>query len=341
MIRNIQKLNLPQRRMVFFLIFFGILLAIVGITVLLVASSLNNARQQGIGLIDTVSVREYVTLPEDDAYPAAVAAAADAVYTGSYASGVVWRVDADGTVNSLVGTRDAIGAVSGLAVAADGTVYVVDQLDTDGRTAGGDLKRILPNGEIETIADIADQGGFTTPDDVTLDAQGRVYVSDRGRNEVWRFEADGGSPTLFWTLPVDETDGPQQALTGLAYDATTDAIIVTEPERNVIYRVPVAGGDGEILYAHPLGDQFPPGFDGATVTPDGVLYVAALGQNGIVRVDDGVISYVAGQFRGASDIDTLDGQRFYVTNWDQSALAVPLVQPRLPFALDLLELGAP
>lgn len=337
MLRNIQKLSRPQRQLIFVLIFGGILMAIVGLTVLLIASSLNPERQEAVALVDGVSVRQLAALPDADAYPPSVAAFEEGVYTGSYVTGAIWRIAADGTLSELSGTREAIGAVSALAAAPDGSLFVVDQLDTDTRSAGGEVKRILADGSIAVFADLAAEGGFTTPDDIALDGEGRVYVSDRGRNEVWRFEADGSGALLFWSLAA-EGDG-QVAVTGLAYDPVSDGIIVTEPERNVIYRVPVSGGEAEVLYQHPANDQFPPGFDGATVTPDGVVYVAALGQNGIVRVENGTISYIAGQFRGSSDVDTVDGRRLYVANWDQSALVVPLVQPRLPFGVDVVEVG--
>ena len=49
--------------------------------------------------------------------------------------------------------------------------------------------------------------------------------------------------------------------------------------------------------------------------------------------------YIAGQFRGSSDVDAGDGGRLYVANWDQSALALPFVTPRLPFGIDVVTLG--
>lgn len=334
MLRNIQQLSRPQRQLIFALIFGGILMAIVGLTALLIAASLNPERQDAVSLAEGVTVRQLAALPDDDAYPPSVAAVVGGVYTGSYVTGAVWRIDADGTVAEAAGTRDAIGAVSGLAAAPDGTLYVVDQLDTDTRSAGGDVKRLSPDGSLGVFADLASEGGFTTPDDITLDGAGRVYVSDRGRNEIWRFEPDGSGAVLFWSLAAEAEN--QVAVTGLAYDPVSDGIIVTEPERNVIYRVPVTGGEAEILYQHPADAPYPPGFDGATVTPEGVVYVAALGQNGIVRVENGTIQYIAGQFRGSSDVDTVDGVRLYVANWDQSALAIPVVQPRLPFGVDVI-----
>ncbi|MEP7293048.1 MAG: hypothetical protein ABI835_14800, partial [Chloroflexota bacterium] len=96
----------------------------------------------------------------------------------------------------------------------------------------------------------------------------------------------------------------------------------------------------EVLYHHG-GRATPPGFDGAVVTPDGTLYVAALGQNGIARVEDGRLDYIAGLFRGSSDVDFGAPNCLYVTNFDQSSIVIPVVRPQLPFALDVIELAAP
>jgi hypothetical protein len=332
MMQSIQRLSVPQRRLVFFLIFGGILLALIGVTVLLVGSALNASRPLARALVDTVSVHEFAQLPGDDAYPASVAAWQDGAYTGSYATGAIWSIDIMGTVTEIPNTRDQIGAAVGLAFAPDFSFYVVDQLDTDPRTGGGDIKRVTSSGEVTTIATIEDERGFIAPDDIAVDGAGRIYVSDRGRNEVWRF--DGGSGVLWWTPP-----NPESIVTGLAYDSTRDAIVVTDPEQDMIYRVPVAGGSGEVLYARPENAANTPGFDGVTVTPDGVVYVAALGINGVARLeDDGTLTYIAGGFRGVSDVDYSPGGMLYVTNFDQSSLVLPLVEPRLPFALDVIDL---
>src|SRR5215207_3807925 len=138
MMQSIQKLNLAQRRLVFFLIFGGILLALVGVTVLLLGSALNASRPLARALVDTVTVHEFAQLPGDDAYPASVAAWTDGVYTGSYATGTIWSIDITGTVTEIPNTREQIGSAVGLAVAPDFSLYVVDQLDTDPRTGGGD-----------------------------------------------------------------------------------------------------------------------------------------------------------------------------------------------------------
>ncbi|MFN8452238.1 MAG: hypothetical protein U0521_27485 [Anaerolineae bacterium] len=98
----------------------------------------------------------------------------------------------------------------------------------------------------------------------------------------------------------------------------------------------VADGATEVIYHH--GDRAnPPGFDGVTVTPDGVVYVAALAQNGVARVDDGKLDYIAGLFRGSSDVDYAAPNRLYVTNFDQASIVIPVVHPQLPFAIDVIE----
>jgi hypothetical protein len=68
--------------------------------------------------------------------------------------------------------------------------------------------------------------------------------------------------------------------------------------------------------------------------------VAALGQNGVAQVAGGELAYIAGLFRGASDVDydpTSDS--LYVTNWNQTPLVIPGDLPQLPFALDVIDLS--
>ena len=339
MLQSLQRLSRPQRQLIFFLVFGGILMAIVALTIVLVSSAINTgARPQAFAIDENLTVREFATLPDNDTYPAGVAAYGDGVYTGSYASGAIWYIDGAGQVTEIPGTREGIGAVSGLAVGPDGALYIVDQYDTDVRSGGGDVKRLTPDGTLSVFATIEDERGFVQPDDVALDGAGRVYVTDRGRNEVWRFEPDGSGGVVWWTGPQQEANGPRPAVTGLAYDATTDSMILTDPETNTLYRVAVADGSSAVLYQHPANAANPPGFDGVTVTPDGTIYIAALGQNGIVRFENDSITYVAGQFRGSSDVDYAEGNRLFVSNWDQSSLALPLVEPRLPFGIDVIEL---
>lgn len=339
---SIDHLGPGQRRLVFFMIIVGGIALLAAITLLLASFALNSGeRAMAQSLMDTVTVREYAALPDDDAYPAAVAVAPDgAVYSGSFATGAIWRIDPDGTVTELPDTRDVIGAVSGLTVAPDGSLLVVDQVDADPRTAGGMIRRIDPAGAISPLIDMANEGGFVTPDDITLDAAGLIYVTDRGRNEVWRYAADGTAGAAWFVPPASPIEAVRGAVTGLAYDPTTDTILVTDPDINRVYRVGVADGAGEILYEHAAESVAPPGFDGVTVTPDGAVYIAALGQNGVVTLVDDTFEYLAGNFRGAVDVAFAAPDQIFVANFDQSSLVLPLVNPQLPFAIDVIDLNA-
>lgn len=343
--RNLQTLSVPQRRLVFFLILIGVLMLLGALVWFVLDQVINTgARQLSVGLTPQTTVREFAALPDDDAYPSAVAVGADGtVYTGSYATGAVWAITPNGeTVFELPGTRDNIGAAIGLAVMPSGDVLIVDQEDTDPRSSGGTIWRYA-GGEVSFFADIPDDQGFVAPNDITLDAQGRVYVTDPGRNEVWRFASEGSggaSGELFWTPPPLEEGSAvsRRGITGIAYDAANDALIITDAEANEIYRVNVADASSERIYFH--GDRAtPPGFDGITVTPDGAVYVAALGQNGIARVVDNNLEYVAGLFRGAVDVEYAAPNRLYVPNFDQASIVLPLIEPQLPFAVDVITLG--
>lgn len=339
MLRGIQYLGRGQRIVIFILLMVGGLALIAGVTLLLIVSSIQaEGRRRAVPLLEGVSVRELAALPDGDSFPAAVAVAPDGrVVTGSYVTGALWLVGADGQVTEIPGSREAIGSVAGLAFAPDGALYIVDQLDADPRTSGGLVQRLAPDGSISRFAQINDGRGFVTPDDVALDAAGRVYVSDRGRDEIWRFAPDGAGQA-WWTPPPQDGIESYEP-TGLAYAAAADALIITDGLNNIIYRVAVADGATTTLYQHGARPD-PPGFDGVTLAPDGTLYVAATGQNGVARLDGAELVYVAGLFRGASDVDFSAPNRLIVTNFDSFSLVVPAVQPRLPFALDVVELSA-
>ncbi|MFN8377950.1 MAG: SMP-30/gluconolactonase/LRE family protein [Anaerolineae bacterium] len=342
--RNLQSMSTPQRRFIWLTFFVGGLLFLVLLFVMLSFNSLNSAtRTQGTALLPGVTVRQFAALPDDDAYPPAVAFGADGtLFTGSFASGTVWAISSDGSqIIEVSGTRDGIGSVSAIATLPDGTLLVLDVNDTDPRTAGGQVVRVQ-NGTIIPYAAPADDRGFVSPNDMVVTPDGVLFVTDGGRNEVWRFETDTDGVVegrVWWVAPTPtEADQPRAFLTGIATDPSHNALLITDPETNTIYRVSLADGSTEVVYQHG-SRSFPPGFDGLVTTPDGTIFVAAFGQNGIARVDGNELLYVAGLFRGASDVERDAEGSLYVPNFDQSALVIPMIQPQLPFAIDVVELG--
>lgn len=331
MIRRLQALPLRRRRVAAILLFAAGLLAILLVTLALILLTFNSAgrRDSAVALVDGVQVREFARLPDDDAYPAAISAAPDgALYTGSFVSGAVWRVTPQGQVEELPGTRGALGAVAGLQAAPGGALYIIDQWDASPLSVGGALMLREADGRLRQLA-----RDFVEPDDVTRDEAGNVYVSDRGAGLVWRLTPQGESGP-WWRPPAGEGAA---APTGLAWDATRQALVVTDSGRDAIYRVDAAGR-GETLYQH--GDAgHAPGLDGVTVTPRGQILVAAKGQNGLALLEAGELRYLAGVFRGISDVAWSAG-RIHATNFDSFSLVVGLLRPQLPFALDVIEPGA-
>lgn len=342
MLRNLQALRRSQRVLIFVLLFGGALLALLAITAVLIFGALgSNPRTRAMPQAAGVTVREFAILPDDDVYPASVAVAPDGrLFTGSYKTGAIYAISPDGQqVTEVTGSREAVGAAAGLAFAPDGSLLIVDHLDSDVRISGGLVKRLSPSGEFSDFAMIEDERGFVLPHDITVDAAGRVYVSDRGRDEVWRFEADGTNGAVWWSSPQVAGNQAGYEPNGLAFDPVHDALIITDGAQSILYRVAVSDGAAEVLYQHPPRSADAPGFGGVTVAPDGTIYVAALALNRIARLDGDSLTYLARDFRGANDVVFVPPDKLYVTNFDQRSLVFTLESPRLPFALDVVELG--
>ncbi len=280
-----------------------------------------------------VSLREFATLPDEDAYPAALASAADgSLYSGSFASGAIWQIDALGRSQEIPGTRETLYSVSGLTVANDGTLFIVDGAIGAGQGRPDPaLYTLSPQGELRRFASAP---GLRLPDDVAVDTQGRVYLSDWGANVVWRF-TPGGEGEVWWRPPPDPVI-PDPDPIGLAYDSTNDTLLISDASAGHLYRVAVASDDPsantETLYSPPTGSDTP-GFDGLTTTASGEIYLAALGRNQLLRLRNGQLEIIAAGFRGISDVVFAKG-RLYATNWDQVSIASQLVSPRLPFGID-------
>lgn len=332
----------PRLRALLFLLLallFGALL-IIAMTWFVIGAA---PRSQAVALAEGVSVAEFVTLPDDDAYPAALAIdGAGQLYTGSYQTGALWSISPDGDVREIAGSRDRIGAVSGLDVAADGALYILDRiapLDATGalvwRYAAGELARLF---EIHSAAFYAG----VLPDDIAVDAEGRIYISDR-LGHVLRY-SQAGEPlgrrgeAYWWFAPCrDECE-----ITGIAYDSAGDNLLIADPAAEAIYRVQISddptGDRREVLRAGDPKHDY--GFDGIAAAPAGDIFIALLNWNRVARVDGGALLMLAKDFRGASDVAYDPArQRLYVTNWNQFGLAFG-TRPQLPFAIDLIQFDA-
>lgn len=336
MVQRIQQMPIWLRTLIYTLLIIIMALGVFLAFILLTFQSFNSTRRGiAISLQDGVSVREFATLPDDDAYPAALAIAPDGtLYTGSYQSGALWRLTPQGDVIEVPSARPMVGSLSGLDIGPDGVLYILDRI-APLTAEGAIIWRLEADDSLTRVFQFSkgeDAGGF---DDIAVDNEGRIYISDRTRRVIWRVA--NNESVIWWHSP----QMPAEPL-GLAYDATTMTLLITDPIANRIYRVPVNALDtaSETTLAYDTASGLEsPGFDGITVTTDGLIYAAALGTNRVGRVEEGRFVPLAEGFRGASDVawDSIR-QRLYVTNWNQLSLGFNTL-PQLPFALDVIELS--
>jgi sugar lactone lactonase YvrE len=155
---------------------------------------------------------------------------------------------------------------SGIAVAPNGTVYVGD-------TSNHKIRRILPTGEIATIAgsgapctpatatcgdgEAAAGAQLSSPRGLALDGAGNLYIADTGTHRVRRIAADG---TITTVAGRGDVCSPSTA----------------------------ACGDGEAATAALLRNPRGVAVSGST------LYIADSGANRIRKVQGGTITTIAG-----------------------------------------------
>jgi sugar lactone lactonase YvrE len=183
----------------------------------------------------------------------------------------------------------------GVAVAADGTVFVSDAGEANR------IRRIGTDGFVSTIAGgrrgFADGRGhearFDTPSGLAIDATGTLYVVDTGNNAIRRITPDGQVSTVAGDGVAGYRDGPGYQARfngpiGLAVDRT-GRVIVADTYND---RIRAIGPDGTVTI---LAGSAEPGllddggsqarFDtpcGVAIDDTGTIHVADKG-NGLVR----------------------------------------------------------
>jgi len=183
----------------------------------------------------------------------------------------VRRIAPDGVVSTLAGGRlgraDGLGAAarfntpSGLALAADGTIYVAD-------TGNNAIRRITPDGLVSTLAGDGIAGNrdgpgyqarFNGPVGVAVDAAGRVIVADTYNDRIRVIHPEGTVSTLAGS-------GEPGLLDGVAAHARFDTPcgVAIDPAGRILV---ADTGNGLVR----------------TITPDGVVSTLSSPADGIVR----------------------------------------------------------
>src|SRR5262245_9679326 len=98
----------------------------------------------------------------------------------------------------------------GIAIAADGTIYVADAGESNR------IRKISPDGNVATLAGgsegFADGAGpsasFNTPSALALGPDGNLYVADTGNNRIRKITSDGKVSTVAGSGAAGYVDGP-------------------------------------------------------------------------------------------------------------------------------------
>ena len=252
-------------------------------------------------------------------HPIGVAAdATGVVYVAEQSNHRIRKITPEGLVTTLAGSgratyADGRGAAasfyhpSGVAVDADGVLYVADALNYR-------IRKITPEGLVTTLAGsgtraYADGRGaaasFEHPHDVAVDADGVLYVADAYNNRIRKITPEGDVTTLAGSGTRAYADGRGAAASfntpyGVAVDA--DGVLYVADYYNYRIRkitpegdVTTLAGSGTRTYADGRGAaaSFRSPY-GVAVDADGVLYVADTDSHRIRKITpDGLVTTFA------------------------------------------------
>lgn len=232
-------------------------------------------------------------------------------------------VSAQDSVRTLAGLPETPGSLdgtnstarfndpAGLAIAADGTIYVADNQNHA-------IRRIGTNGVVTTLAGLpgtpgaADGSGsnahFDSPTGLALGPDGALYVSDTGNHTIRRVTLAGVVTTLAGSAGnADYADG--SAFTArfnqpLGLAITPDGTVFVADSGNHLIRVLATNGTVSVLAGNPetFGSADGTGTNaffnspvGLALAPDGTLFVSDANNFTLRRVTAaGVVTTLAG-----------------------------------------------
>jgi len=144
---------------------------------------------------------------------------------------------------SSVGNVDGNGSTAkfnkpyGIAVDKAGTVYVAD-------TGNHSLRRVRPNGDVLTLAGSGTAGDsenvqgnnytntFSSPEDLTVDPQGNVYILDTGNVKIKKYTVNGWVYLHSGTGVAGNSLGTASASTTYAYTCTYETLVSCDADES-------------------------------------------------------------------------------------------------------------
>jgi sugar lactone lactonase YvrE len=227
-------------------------------------------------------------------YPAGAAVdAAGSIYIGDSANNRIRKVTPAGVVTTLAGSSSKVfadgtgsaatfNAPHGLAVDADGNVYIADASNNRIRkmTPAGVVTTLTGSGSPAFADGLESEASFNFPLGVAVDSAGNVYVADYSNNRVRKVTPAGLVTTLAGSGSPTFADGTGiaasfQGPSGVAVD-TTGNVYVADEWNGRIRRVTPAG---VVTTLAVINEPYGIALDGA-----GVIYVGDYGDDRISKV---------------------------------------------------------
>ncbi|HEU4713527.1 MAG TPA: NHL repeat-containing protein [Pyrinomonadaceae bacterium] len=291
--------------------------------------------------------RAHVTTFAGDGSPAAfsdpfgVAAAEDGtIYVADAGdTNQIKKITPEGVVTTLaggsegfadgVGPQASFNTPSGLAIDADGNLYVAD-------TGNNRIRKITPEGVVSTVAGdgtagYADGAGaqarFDGPIGVAVDSTGSLYVADTYNDRIRKISKDGQVTTIAEAVTFDTPCGIVVAKDG--------SVIVADTGNRQVRKIMPDGSVTNIDLSRPIG---------LALTHDNFLYVTELDGSRVIQIaPDNSIYTIASQFNQptavairphTSELYVADSANYLVRKLtqpsDTAAQAAPVANEDLP-----------
>jgi len=195
------------------------------------------------------------------------------------------------SISSLPIFAKIVRAPDDIAVLADGSLWVSDPMN-------GTLTHLDGDGRLLEGASDPD-----TPEGIVPLSDGGLVVAEQRTNRLVVMHTPWTTRQVLYQLPPA---GASEGVDGIAFDATRGRILVPDSAGGRLLAVTL-GGKATVL-ASGLGRPV-----GATIGPDGAIYVAVEGAHGIVRVPAaGGAAHPIGAVTQADDVISV-GSLLYVT----------------------------
>ncbi|MGN6180725.1 MAG: gliding motility-associated C-terminal domain-containing protein [Mucilaginibacter sp.] len=183
--------------------------------------------------------------------------AAGNVYVTDSNNNMIRKITPSGVVttlagNGLQGAANGQGAAAsfqtpcGIGIDASGNLYVADEFNNM-------IRKITPTGMVSTVAGNGNYGSadgtgsmatFSQPNDVTVDANGNLYVADGGNNKIRKITPAGVVTTLAGSGAQGKADGTGTTASFSFPSAITMSggnLYVGDPFNQVIRKITLAG----------------------------------------------------------------------------------------------------